>query len=191
MVDGVGRSAQHPDLLVANLVAVAVGAVQNVSTPALADAWDIRQLVTKTGGHEYSTRGQLLAAGKQDLEPRFGTSQDFRDGALDDGAAVTLHLVPPGGQEVVRRKAVARKESMHVGCGRVPWRPGVNHSEHAPGPGQHQSRRQAGSAAADHHHVVFVHVIEPARATLDRQQTLLFLGRLAGMGSWTNRQRLP
>ena len=133
-------AAQHPDLLFAYLVAVAVRAMQDVLAPALADPWDVGQLVTKTGGHEHAASSQLPAACEQDLEPRSGASQDFGDGAVDDGAAVTLHLFLSGGQEVVRRNAVAREEPMHVGGGRVAWRPGIHHGDLASGPGQDQRR---------------------------------------------------
>src|SRR5665647_1978491 len=177
MLDGVGRSAQHPDLLVAYLVAVAVRAMQDVSAPALADAWDVGQLVTKTGGHEQATRSQLPAACEQDLESRSGASRDVRDGAVDDLAAVTPHLFPSGGQEVVGRKAVAREEPVHVGGGRVAWRPAIHHGDLAPGPGQDQSRRQTGSTPADHHNVVFVHALRlPAHPGIDNDRCCCWTG---------------
>src|SRR5665648_614231 len=171
VLGGAADSVQHPDLLVAYLVAVAVRAMQDVSAPALADAWDVGQLITKTGGHEHAARGQPPAVCEQDLESRSGASRDVRDGAVDDLAAVTPHLFPSGGQEVVGRKAVAREEPVHVGGGRVAWRPAIHHGDLAPGPGQDQSRRQTGSTPADHHNVVFVHALRlPAHPGIDNDR---------------------
>ncbi len=45
VVDGAGTGPEHADRLIANLPAVAVRAVEEVSTPALAGAGDVGQLV--------------------------------------------------------------------------------------------------------------------------------------------------
>ncbi len=57
VLDGVGRAAEHAEPLVADLVAVAVGAVQQVAAPALADAGDVGELVAEPGGDQDAAGG--------------------------------------------------------------------------------------------------------------------------------------
>ena len=60
--DGLGRAAEHAEGLVADLVAVAVGAVQQVATPPFAHAGDVGDVVAQPGGDQD-------AAGAQDGRP--------------------------------------------------------------------------------------------------------------------------
>jgi hypothetical protein len=52
VLDGLRRTPQHPQRLVADLVAMAVRAVEQVPAPSLADAGNIRQLVAQSRGHQ-------------------------------------------------------------------------------------------------------------------------------------------
>ena len=64
-----GRSTEDAERLVADLLAVAVRAVQHVAAPALAQAGDVGQLVAQPGGDEHPPGAQTRSAvGEQDLE---------------------------------------------------------------------------------------------------------------------------
>ena len=73
---------------------------------------------------------------------------------IDQLQAVAGHLGPARRQQVGRRHPVTGQEPLHVSCGSVAWRSGVDHSDPAPRPAQYQSRTQACRSAADHHHVI-------------------------------------
>ena len=64
MFGSAGDRSEHGERLVADLPAVAVGAVQEVAAPALARSGDRRQLVDGAGGEEEPARGQRAAVGE-------------------------------------------------------------------------------------------------------------------------------
>ena len=98
------------------------------------------------------------------------------DGAVDDLAAVALHLVAAGGQQLGGWHAVTGEEAVHVGGRGVARAPGVHHQDRAAGAGKHQGCGQAGGAAADDHYVVVIHVLKAGDVRPDLLRTLLFLG---------------
>ena len=65
---GVRRAAEHAEALVANLVAVAVRAVEQVATPALADAGEVGELIAEPGGDQDPPRRDRVALGDGDPE---------------------------------------------------------------------------------------------------------------------------
>jgi hypothetical protein len=169
MFDGAGPGAEDADRLVANLPAVAIRTVQEIPPPPLANAGDLGQLVVDPGRGEDPPRLQCAAAGDADDERRVEPRLDRDHPVLDQLDAVAGHLDPARGQEVGRRHAVAGQESLHVSGRSVAWFAGVDHGDPAPRPAEHERRTQAGSAAADHHHVIAgcVHASEGARAAPD------------------------
>src|SRR2546425_1186460 len=66
--DGAGTDAEHPERLIATLPAVAVRAVQEVPTPALAGTGDVGQLVDGTRREEQPSRSHRTAAGEPERE---------------------------------------------------------------------------------------------------------------------------
>ncbi len=68
VLDGVRGSTEYAEALVADLVAVAVGAVEQVAAPALADARDVGEHVAEPGGDQDPPRGQCLPVGEGELE---------------------------------------------------------------------------------------------------------------------------
>ena len=164
-----GGAAQHAERLVADLVAVAVGAVQQVAAPALADAGDVGQLVAQAGGDQHAPGAQVRPPCEGDLEraSRGGAGRrpqrDAGDGAGHQVAAVAGDLGAAGGQQLGGRQAVASQEAVHVGGRGVARLPGIDHGDLPPGPGQDQGGGQAGGAAADDHDVVLVHGHESPR----------------------------
>ncbi len=85
------------------------------------------------------------------------------DGAVDDVAAVAVHLAAAGGQQLAGWDAVAGEVAVHVGGGGVARRTGVHHQDLAAGAGEDQGCGQARGASADDHYVVLTHAprLEP------------------------------
>ena len=100
VADGAGSAAEDAELSVADLVAVAVGAVQDVAGPPLAQARDVRQLVAQAGRDQQPPGRDPLPVREQDPEPAPAVRHELGDGAGDDLAAVARHLVPAGGQQL-------------------------------------------------------------------------------------------
>jgi hypothetical protein len=134
---------------------MAVRAVEQVSSPSLADAGNLWQLVAQAGGDQDSTGTQVCAAG----QPHVEAGLDADHGIVDQAAAIAGHLSPACRQELAWGHAIPGQEPVHVRRRRVAGRPGIDHDHHAPSPHQHQGRTQAGSAATDHHDVVFLHAL--------------------------------
>ena len=114
--DGLRVPAEDAERPVTHLVAVAVGAVQEVASPPLAHPGDVRQLVAQAGGHQHPTCGHAAAALRRDVESRcvVVAGPDGGHGAGDDLPAVGLDLCAALGQEFGRRHPVTRQEALHV-----------------------------------------------------------------------------
>ena len=84
---GAADDAQRP---VTDLVAMAVGAVEEVATPALAHARDVGEHVAEPGGHQQPARADHVAIGQLDVEVG-----DIVAGGMDVG--------DPSGDDVGRR----------------------------------------------------------------------------------------
>ena len=72
VADRVGCHRDDAERLVADLVAVAVGAVQHVAGPAFTQASDVGKLITQTGGEKYLPGGDLVAAANMTRNPAIG-----------------------------------------------------------------------------------------------------------------------
>ena len=138
MLYGVRVAAEYAEALVADLVSVAVGAVEQVASPALADAREVGELVAEPGGDQDAAGGQCLPVRQGDLEAAVVASSDVSDGAADQVPAVAGHLVAAGRQQLRGWHAVARQEPLHVGGGCVAGRARVDHHDRAAGAGQDQ-----------------------------------------------------
>ena len=138
MLDGVRGAAEYAEALVADLVPVAVGAVEEVAAPALADAREVGELVAEPGGDQDPPGGQCLPVGQGELEAAVVTGPDVGDGAADQLAAVAGHLVAAGREQLRGWHAVAGQEPLHVRGGCVARLAGVDHHDRAAGAGQDQ-----------------------------------------------------
>jgi hypothetical protein len=83
VLDGLRRAPQHAERLVADLVAMAVRAVQQVPSPSLPDAGKVRQLVAQSGGHQDPAGTQRRGPGDSYLE----AGLDADHGVVDQAAA--------------------------------------------------------------------------------------------------------
>ena len=160
-----GRAAEHAERLVADLVAVAVRAVQQVAAPALAHAGDVGELVAQPGGDQHAAgaqrRGRRRGSPRSAVPAAPRRPDDAGDRAGDELAAVARR--PPRGRRPAARRAAGRREPRKpcmCAAGALRGAPGVDHGDPAPGAGQDQGGGQAGGAAADDHHVVLVHVMQ-------------------------------
>jgi hypothetical protein len=154
MLDRARQGAENADRLVAHLPPVAIGAVQEIPPPPLADPRDLGQLVADTGCDQDPPSRYHAATGTANHEP--GLDPDHA--ILDHVDAVAPRLDSSRCQEVDRRHPVAGQKSLHVGRRSVARRSGIDHRDPAPCPAQHQSGAQAGRAPADHHHVIARHL---------------------------------
>ena len=141
---GRGVAGENADGLVAYLVAVAVGAMQQVAAPPLTDAGDVRDLVAQPRGHQDAPRAQRRAVLEGDVEPSQGMSAGL--GALGDGgdgpghevASVAGDLRASGREQLAGRDAIGPEETLHVCCRGVSRLAGVDHSDVAAGAGEDQ-----------------------------------------------------
>ncbi len=133
--------------------------MQHIAGPPVAEAEDVWQLVAHTGCDQQAPCRDPLATGQERPEPGPAFGHYVGDVALDDFAAVTPHLAAAGGQQLVRRKAVARKVAVHVGGRGVARRTGVHHENVAAGAGKDQGCGQACGASADDQYVVSTVVV--------------------------------
>jgi len=115
MGDGFGGAAEDADGLVADLVAVAVRAVEQVAAPPFGDTWDVGDLVAQSGGDQDAAGGQDLTVSETHREPRTsrltgGDGADVRDGASEELAPVAGDLVPTLLEQGRGRGAVPARE---------------------------------------------------------------------------------
>ena len=150
MLDGPRTGREHADRLVAHLPAVAVRAVQEIASPALASADDIGQLVHGAGREEHPSRLDGPAAG----EPEREAGRRVHHAVFDDLHAVAPDLGSRGPEQVGRGHPVARQEALHVRGGSVARRAGVDHDDPAPRPAEHERGAQTGRPASDDRNVI-------------------------------------
>lgn len=91
LMEGGGRAAKHPHLSAPDLPAVAVRAVQHVSTEACVHARDVGQLVAQARGDEQPPGRHAGTAGQHDLD-RGSSPRDPLDPVAAHDAAVLLDL---------------------------------------------------------------------------------------------------
>ena len=70
--DGARRAADHPERAVADLVAMAVRAVQDIAGPPVAQPGDVRQFVAQASRDQQSPGRDPLTASEEDLRNRCG-----------------------------------------------------------------------------------------------------------------------
>jgi hypothetical protein len=146
---GAGGAADDAELVVADLVAVAVGAVQDVTCPPIGKAGDVGELVPEPGGDQQPAGADAAALGEQHPEAVPAVGNDVGDGAVQEVTAVPGDLVTPGREQLRGGHPVTRKEAVHVCRRGVAWRAVVDHDDVAAGPRQDQSRGETGGATAD------------------------------------------
>jgi len=102
MLDRLRSPAQHRNRLVADLVSIAVGAVEEVSSPALAYTWDVGKLVPQSGGDQNTAGAHRAALGQRDAKAHSGVWDDSGDAAIHHQAAIALHLLAAHSEKVGR-----------------------------------------------------------------------------------------
>ena len=156
------HAGEDAEGLVADLVAVAVRAVQQVASPPLADAGDVGDLVAQAGGDQDAPCAPARSRPSRcDVEARPPARR--RSGAHavmvetvpeTSCAAVPGDLGAAGGEQLGGREAVGAEEALHVGGGGVARLAGVDDGDPAAGAAEHQRGGEAGGAAADDDDVV-------------------------------------
>ena len=179
-----GGAAEHAEGLVADLVAVAVRAVQQVAAPALAHPGDVGDLVAQPGGDQDAPGAQRRPVLEGDLEPR-GRRRRCRvrrvmpvTRAGTQLAAVAGDLVAAGGQQLGGRRG--RRSPGSPACGRPgrcaaarrrPRRPGGGRGS---GPGLRTGRRRRRRPPP--RRTSFMSTRVAARPVPERQRLLPFPG---------------
>ena len=119
------------DAPVADLVAVAERAVDDVAAPVLGEAVDVGELVDQTGGGEHPAGDHGVAAGELDAEAAVVGAGDVDGAAGEDLAAVAADLLATDRGQLRRRKALVAEVAVHVGGGGVARLAGVD-DDHRP-----------------------------------------------------------
>ena len=110
MVDRAGICSDDADRLVANLPAVAVGAVEKVSAPTFSRTRDVRQLIDGARREQEPAAAQGATARQSQREARPGLD----DLVVDDLDAVALDFGAADREQVGRRHPIAGQEGVHV-----------------------------------------------------------------------------
>jgi hypothetical protein len=131
--------------------------VQHVPGPSLPQAGNVGQLVPQPGRDQQPPGRDPPAADQQHPEPGRTIRYQAGSGALEDLAAIALHLSPAGGHKLCGREPVAWQEAVHVRGRRVARHAAVDDQDLAAGPGQHQCCGQSGGSATDDRDVVITH----------------------------------
>src|SRR5690606_7820448 len=109
---------------VANLPAVAKGALEDGPTPEPVEARDGEHLVDHAGREE-DAPGRDGSAGKRHPE-RVAVASDRGDGLVAElHARIGRELRAADAAKLLRRRAIARDEVLDVLCRRVPARPAI------------------------------------------------------------------
>ncbi len=120
LVDGRRARRQDDDPAVADLPAVAVGAVDHAAPPVLAKAEDVGQVVDGTRCHDEVPRRPRRPVGQ--CHPEAATDRLGADGGpVDEASTVLRHLGTPAPQQLGRRDAVVSEERMNSFGGGVAW----------------------------------------------------------------------
>ena len=107
------------DAPVADLVAVAERAVDDVAAPVLGEAVDVGELVDETGGGEHPSGDQRMATGELDAEAVVVGAGDVDGAAGEDLTSVAADLLTTDGGQLRRRKPLVTEVAVHVGGGGV------------------------------------------------------------------------
>jgi hypothetical protein len=170
VLDRTRHGSENADRLVANLEAVAVGAMENIPRPTVLQPRDLRQLIPKAGCDKQPSGGNREATVKSDPKPS-GEALDPGDGSVNDLAAIASHLFPAELNKLARREAIAGQKAVHLGCRRVPRHPAVNNKNAAASARQHQRRRQTSRSATHNNNIEISHAARlPAKLRLDKKR---------------------
>src|SRR4051794_23313830 len=150
MLGGARDRAQHSEGLVSYLPPVAVRAMQEIPPPPLANAGELRQLVTDAGSDQDPPRSKDATAGDAHGEAGFDRERLI----LDELDAVAGRLGTADGQQFCRRHPVAGEETLHVSRRSIPWGARVDDDDSPTRASEHECRAQACSAAADDRDVI-------------------------------------
>ena len=119
------------DASVADLEAVAEGAMDHVAAPVLAQTVDVGEFVDQTGGRKHSPGDQRMPTGERDAEVVVVDSGDVHRATGDDLDSVAAHLVATDRGQIVGRKTLVPEIAVHVGGGGVAGLAGVD-DDHGP-----------------------------------------------------------
>ena len=161
----IGVVPEDGDPLVADLPAVAVGAVQHVPAPPLGEPGHVGQLVDHAAGDQDASGGDASTAlGGDEEGARF--AGQAHDAVVEHLDAVRRHLGAADLEQLERGDALAPEVVVGVVGRGVAGLAGIDHQHRAPGPAEGHRTAQAGHAATDHHHVeshVIAHVVHGQR----------------------------
>ena len=182
------RTREHADRPVADLPAVAVRAVQEVTAPALAGAGDVGQLVDGAGREQHLSRLEV----RPDCESRARSRRSRRRrGRRRSRRRSARTSARPACEQLGRRHPVAGEEPLHVRGGSVPRRSGVDDDDPAPRAAEHERGAQAGGAASDDRDVIGlgVHGSSVHAGARGSHASLPFPGTAGSVAPWRTRRR--
>ena len=132
------------DALVADLVAVAERAVDDVAPPVLREALDVRELVHQARGGKDPAGNDGVAAGELDAEVARFAAAHAGDEAVEDLAAVAADLFAANGGQLRRGKPFPAEVAVHVRSRAVAGLPGID-DDHGPAlPSELERRSEPG-----------------------------------------------
>ena len=137
------------DAPVADLEAVAEGSVDDVATPVLRHAVDVRQLVHQTGRGEDPTGDDGVATDELDAEAIIIGSGHTTGTTDEDLTAVAADLLTTSGDQRRWRKPLATEVAVQVGGGRVARFAGIDDDRGSALASQLEGGGQAGGRPAD------------------------------------------
>jgi len=161
------RAAEHGELPISDLEAMAVRAVKDVSTPAIPESGNVRDLVAKTRRHQQPARADEAPVAQRNAEARRPLLHDVCNRVGEDRAAVSSDLVAPDRKEFPGWQPVPREEPVHVRGGVVARHPRVDHQDTSAGACQDKRCREPGGATSNHDHIELSHGSKMPRATAD------------------------
>jgi hypothetical protein len=145
--------AEDADWLVADLPAVAVGAVQHRRPPALGQARKLGQLVGQSGGDQQPPSCDVTPVRELRHELARTPLHCFNEPALD-AYAVLVDLTAPDRQQLARRRTLSAQVVVDVTSRGIARLAGIDHQHRPPRPSQRQRTCEARGPAADHQYVV-------------------------------------
>ena len=136
--------------------------MEEVAAPSLADAGDVGKFVVHPGRYQNPACLQRLPMGEANRE----AGLDGEHLVINQFDSISGDLAPSGCEQFGRWHPVTGEEPVHVGCRSVARHARIDDGDAAAGSAEHKSCAEAGSAAADDHHVVAecVHVLRMHRA---------------------------
>lgn len=136
------------DALVADLVAVTEGAVDDRATPLVGQALDVGQLVGEACSNHDPASVEDVSGSELD-DKTLAVPRHLNHPTRQDLAAVAADLCTSGGRELCRRVPVPAEEAVHVRGRGVAWLTGVDHDHRPALTAELKGRREAGRRSAD------------------------------------------